>query len=126
MKDTPKQAELIMDERVKPSIQSVRRRLFVEQDGEEENVCNHIREDSQRKAEEDMKKWNFDFKRGVPLPGRYEWIKLDEHGNEISDSTNLVNEEQSQNEQTEQIEQREINARRNDEPADETATYENS
>ncbi|XP_029173861.1 cyclin-dependent kinase inhibitor 1-like isoform X3 [Nylanderia fulva] len=115
-----------MDERVKPSIQSVRRRLFVEQDGEEENVCNHIREDSQRKAEEDMKKWNFDFKRGVPLPGRYEWIKLDEHGNEISDSTNLVNEEQSQNEQTEQIEQREINARRNDEPADETATYENS
>lgn len=33
-----------------------------------------------------MKKWNFDFVHGKPLPGRYEWVKLDEQGNEISES----------------------------------------
>lgn len=33
-----------------------------------------------------MKKWNFDFVNEKPQPGRYEWVKLDEKGNEISES----------------------------------------
>ncbi|KAF3427480.1 hypothetical protein E2986_10639 [Frieseomelitta varia] len=28
-------------------------------------------------------RWNFDFEKEQPLPGRYEWVKLDEHGNEV-------------------------------------------
>lgn len=32
------------------------------------------------------KKWNFDFKHGKPLPGYYEWVKLDEQGNEVFES----------------------------------------
>lgn len=55
----------------------------------------------------------------MPIPGgRFEWIKEDKHGNEISDSTNVVNEEQNRNEQKEQTEK---NARKNDEPMDEIA-----
>lgn len=67
---------------------------------------------------QDKEKWNFDFKRGVPLPGRYEWVKLDEHGNEIPNSINSVNEVNT-NEQ-EQTEETERNVRRrNNEPMDE-------
>lgn len=111
-----------MDEYVKTSIDRARRKLFANEkdseNGEEENFCNHIREENRRRAEENMKKWNFDFERGVPLPGNFEWKKLDEHGNEISDSTNVINEEQNRNEQEEQTEK---NARKNDESMDETA-----
>lgn len=72
---------------------------------------------------QDMRKWNFDFKREMPLPGRYEWKKLDEHGNEISNSINLVNEEQNRNEEEEQTEETERNTRRrSDEPMTESAT----
>lgn len=28
-------------------------------------------------------RWNFDFEKEEPLPGRYVWVKLDQHGNEI-------------------------------------------
>lgn len=66
---------------------------------------------------QDKEKWNFDFKRGVPLSGRYEWVKLDEHGNEIPNSINSINETQNTNEQEEQTEETE--RRRNDEPMDE-------
>lgn len=40
-----------------------------------------------------MKKWNFDFVNGKPLPGRYEWVELDEQGNEVSEpkGTNGIN-----------------------------------
>lgn len=31
------------------------------------------------------RRWNFDFENEVPLPGRYEWVKIDLDGNEISD-----------------------------------------
>lgn len=72
---------------------------------------------------QDKEKWNFDFKNGVPLPGRYEWIKLDEHGNEIPNSINSVlhNEVQNTNEQEQQkTEETERDVRRrNDEPMDE-------
>ena len=33
--------------------------------------------------EQAKQRWNFDFEREEPLPGRYEWVKLDEHGNEV-------------------------------------------
>lgn len=33
-----------------------------------------------------MKKWNFDFVHGKPRPGRYEWVRLDEQGNEVPES----------------------------------------
>lgn len=36
--------------------------------------------------EQSTKKWNFDFVRGEPQPGRYEWVKVNEEGNEISES----------------------------------------
>lgn len=32
------------------------------------------------------RRWNFDFEKEEPLPGRYEWVKLDNHGNEIPNS----------------------------------------
>lgn len=32
-------------------------------------------------------RWNFDFKNDMPLPGRYEWIKIDSDRNESSDFT---------------------------------------
>lgn len=75
-----------------------------------------------------MERWNFDFKHEIPLPGRYEWVKLDEHGNEIPNSINLVNEEQNRNEQEEQTETEEETEEeternvRSDEPINESAT----
>lgn len=69
-----------------------------------------------------MKKWNFDFKHEMPLPGRFKWIKTDQYGNEISDPINLINEEQNRNEQ-EKIEETDKNSRRrNDEPMNENPT----
>ena len=33
--------------------------------------------------EQAKQRWNFDFEKEQPLPGRYEWVKLDEHRNEV-------------------------------------------
>lgn len=37
-------------------------------------------------------RWNFDFEREVPLSGRYEWVRIDRDGNEISDFAQSKNE----------------------------------
>lgn len=96
---------------------NVCRKLFAdenEDEDERQNYDNLIMEENIRQSERDKEKWNFDFKREVPLPGRYEWIKLDEHGNEIPNSINSINEVQNTNEQ----EETEGTERRNDEPMD--------
>ncbi|XP_011868195.1 PREDICTED: uncharacterized protein LOC105562182 isoform X2 [Vollenhovia emeryi] len=74
-------------------LQKVRRRLFHDEDDndgnaqqEREDVDNRFKEEMRIQQEQKMKKWNFDFVHGRPLPGRYEWVRLDEHGNEISES----------------------------------------
>ncbi|XP_072745774.1 uncharacterized protein [Anoplolepis gracilipes] len=109
-------------------LQRARRKLFADEndsDGEEQNFYNRIIEENRRISEEVMKKWNFDFNREMPLPGRYMWVKVDKYGNEISDSKNLVDEEQNRNEQEEQIEETETERntrRKNDEPTEENAT----
>ncbi|KYN15430.1 PREDICTED: uncharacterized protein LOC108765100 [Trachymyrmex cornetzi] len=68
----------------------VRRRLnFDDGDNdnpqERENINNHFLEERRIQLEEAMKKWDFDFLRGRPVenPVRYEWVQLDEQGNEI-------------------------------------------
>ncbi|XP_018307640.1 uncharacterized protein [Mycetomoellerius zeteki] len=71
-------------------LQRVRRRLnFDDGDNdnpqERENINNHILEERRIQLEEAMKKWDFDFLRGRPVenPIRYEWVPLDEQGNEV-------------------------------------------
>ncbi|XP_011268169.1 cyclin-dependent kinase inhibitor 1 isoform X2 [Camponotus floridanus] len=117
---TKHRARLTMERNASENERNVRRQLFTdenESEDERQNYDNLIMEDNLQQSERDKEKWNFDFKRGVPLPGRYQWIKLDEHGNEIPSSINSINEVQNTNEQEEQIEETE--RRRNDEPMDE-------
>ncbi|CAD1479805.1 unnamed protein product, partial [Heterotrigona itama] len=71
-------------------LRSVRRRLF-EDDGDEETPrssavednANYILEEARKNRENAKQRWNFDFENEEPLPGRYEWVRLDEHGNEV-------------------------------------------
>ncbi|KYN00673.1 PREDICTED: uncharacterized protein LOC108775706 isoform X2 [Cyphomyrmex costatus] len=69
----------------------VRRRLnFDDGDNdnpqERENINNHFLEEKRIQLEKAKKKWDFDFLRGRPVenPVRFEWTRLDEQGNEIS------------------------------------------
>ncbi|XP_032677798.1 cyclin-dependent kinase inhibitor 1-like isoform X2 [Odontomachus brunneus] len=59
--------------------------------GENDNFANCLFEEARRNLENAKEKWNFDFENEVPLSGRYEWVKLDRDGNEISDSAQLNN-----------------------------------
>ncbi|XP_050447100.1 uncharacterized protein LOC126849368 isoform X2 [Cataglyphis hispanica] len=118
----------MMEEHVNTSVnglRSTRRKLFADEndsDGEEQNFYNRIIEESRQRSEEDMKKWNFDFKHEIPLSGRFKWVKPDEYEKEISDPTNLIDEEQKRNEHEKRIEETEKNSRRNDEPINENPT----
>lgn len=49
-------------------------------------------------------RWNFDFENEVPLSGRYEWVKLDRDGNEISETSEQLRNEicDSREEQSEE------------------------
>jgi len=42
-----------------------------------------------------VQRWNFNFEREIPLPGRYEWVPVDKHGNEIPNSAILNNDVQN-------------------------------
>ncbi|XP_006568963.1 uncharacterized protein LOC725144 isoform X3 [Apis mellifera] len=75
-------------------IRSVRRRLFQDDDDDnetesgrnsriEDNVANCFFEEARKYRENAKERWNFDFEKEEPLPGRYVWVKLDQHGNEI-------------------------------------------
>ncbi|CAK9825891.1 hypothetical protein ANTRET_LOCUS3824 [Anthophora retusa] len=87
-------------------LRSVRRRLFQDDDddnetesgrnsGVEDNLANCFFEEARKNRENDVtfllrsvcgqakERWNFDFEKEEPLPGRYVWVKLDQHGNEI-------------------------------------------
>ncbi|XP_043509806.1 cyclin-dependent kinase inhibitor 1B-like isoform X1 [Frieseomelitta varia] len=72
-------------------LRNARRRLFEDDDddetvrnsGVEDNIANCIFEEARKNRENAKQRWNFDFEKEQPLPGRYEWVKLDEHGNEV-------------------------------------------
>ncbi|KAM4047744.1 uncharacterized protein ACNLHF_010833 isoform 1-T2 [Anomaloglossus baeobatrachus] len=55
-------------------IEKVRRNLFGEVDHEE------LKKDLERNMSDDLEKaelkWNFDFKKGIPLEGQYEWVRV--------------------------------------------------
>ncbi|XP_015114739.1 cyclin-dependent kinase inhibitor 1 isoform X2 [Diachasma alloeum] len=67
-------------------LKNVRRRLFkddedeatTEPQGNADNEANRFVEKARESFEQAKEKWNFDFDKGEPLPGRYEWIKADE------------------------------------------------
>ncbi|XP_015432265.1 PREDICTED: uncharacterized protein LOC107188484 isoform X1 [Dufourea novaeangliae] len=73
---------------------SVRRRLFQDNEDEnhgdsdrnsgvEDNLANCFYEEARKNRENAKERWNFDFEKEEPLPGRYVWVKLDQHGNEV-------------------------------------------
>lgn len=73
-------------------LRTVRRRLFQDDENDRqasldsvmhENVANYLFEEARRTRENAKERWNFDFEKEEPLPGRYEWVKLDQDGNEI-------------------------------------------
>lgn len=80
-------------------LRNVRRRLFQDDDdrrrdrenGVEDNVANCFVEEVRKHREEAKKKWNFDFEKERPLPGNYEWVRLDQDGNEIPMTTEVQN-----------------------------------
>ncbi|XP_043681264.1 histone H3.v1-like isoform X1 [Vespula pensylvanica] len=108
MRDLTNQARLTMQDRnvdVQEGIRfrSVRRRLFQEDEeigggrtrdlntGIEDNVANCFFEEVRKHREEAKKRWNFDFEKEIPLPGNYQWVKLDRDGNEIPMITEAQN-----------------------------------
>ena len=77
------------------SVRSVRRKLFQDDDddnerdlernsGVEDNLVNCFFEEARKNRENAKERWNFDFEKEEPLPGRYVWVKVDQDGNEIS------------------------------------------
>ncbi|EZA50613.1 cyclin-dependent kinase inhibitor 2 isoform X2 [Ooceraea biroi] len=98
-----------MEERNTHKIRNVRRRLFQDtddnNDGEGDNFVNRLLEEDRRQKELCKQRWNFDFEKEEPLPGRYEWVKLDDHRNEIPNST-MINDtvQNPQKQQSEEVE----------------------
>ncbi|XP_078049088.1 uncharacterized protein LOC144476259 isoform X1 [Augochlora pura] len=83
-----------VDEQRGRRLRNVRRRLFQDDEeenegdsslnsGVEDNLVNCFFEEARKNRENAKERWNFDFEKEEPLPGRYVWVKLDEHGNEI-------------------------------------------
>ncbi|XP_017788384.1 PREDICTED: uncharacterized protein LOC108570958 [Habropoda laboriosa] len=84
-------------------LRSVRRRLFQDDDdddnetesgrnsGVEDNLANCFFEEARKNRENAKERWNFDFEKEEPLPGRYVWVKLDQHGNEICNALETSN-----------------------------------
>nr|XP_012232109.1 PREDICTED: cyclin-dependent kinase inhibitor 2-like isoform X3 [Linepithema humile] len=109
MKDISEKARLTMEERnidleaIRFRDQDrVRRRLFNDDDNEVEqnNITNHLssEEEIQREREKSKERWNFDFEKGEPLTGRYEWEKVSEDGTESSiQSNNQIQNPQGEN-----------------------------
>ncbi|XP_024871658.1 uncharacterized protein LOC112454469 isoform X2 [Temnothorax curvispinosus] len=93
--NTPRKTRFVMAEKTNnlysARLRNVRRRLFQDDGDNDEqqkhkDIENRFSEERRIQLEQSMEKWNFDFVRGEPRPGRYEWVKLDEQGNEISES----------------------------------------
>ncbi|XP_014483540.1 PREDICTED: uncharacterized protein LOC106749026 isoform X2 [Dinoponera quadriceps] len=59
--------------------------------GENDNLVNRLFEEARRDRDNAKERWNFDFENEVPLSGRYEWVRVDRDGNEISDFAQLKN-----------------------------------
>lgn len=55
---------------------SVRRQLFTEDQPVEGDVEFAHDEESDRLLDQKQVEWNFDFRNGRPLPGRYEWVPV--------------------------------------------------
>ncbi|KAK2587273.1 hypothetical protein KPH14_003003 [Odynerus spinipes] len=116
MRDLHGEARLTMQDRnvdVQEGIRlrSVRRRLFQEDDdrrrdlntGVEDNVANCFFEEVRKHREEAKKRWNFDFEKEIPLPGNYQWVKLDRDGNEIP----MIAEAENKTAKTEEVMEKE-------------------
>ncbi|KAI4495960.1 hypothetical protein M0802_008175 [Mischocyttarus mexicanus] len=107
MRDITDKARLTMQDRnvdVQEGIRfrSVRRRLFQEEEEieggrrrdlntTEGNVVNCFFEEARKHREEAKEKWNFDFEKEIPLKGNYQWVKLDQDGNDIPMNAEVQN-----------------------------------
>ncbi|XP_076619305.1 uncharacterized protein LOC143340841 isoform X2 [Colletes latitarsis] len=83
-------------------LRNVRRRLFQDDEvdnegdsgrrsGVEDNLANCFFEEARKNRENAKQRWNFDFEKEEPLPGRYEWVKLDRDRNEIRNQLESCN-----------------------------------
>ncbi|XP_076236890.1 uncharacterized protein LOC143180806 isoform X2 [Calliopsis andreniformis] len=83
-------------------LHSVRRKLFQDagddSDGEpgrnsgvEDNIVNRFFEEARKNRANAKERWNFDFEKEEPLPGRYVWVKVDQDGNEIGNPLETSN-----------------------------------
>lgn len=108
MKDAVKEADLTMDKQDKNGWKERRpiaRQLFQKDDdvnngdenGQNEidhnNVLDRIAEEIRESQNDARRRWNFDFQNEVPLPGRYQWVRVNNnHGeNGIANSTRPIN-----------------------------------
>ncbi|XP_020289072.1 uncharacterized protein LOC109857228 isoform X2 [Pseudomyrmex gracilis] len=67
---------------------NVRRKLFQDDKDDpcdKEKRKEQILEEVRRQSEQSKLRWNFDFEKEIPLPGRYEWVKVE--AEETSDTT---------------------------------------
>ncbi|XP_053598734.1 uncharacterized protein LOC103573347 [Microplitis demolitor] len=83
-----------------PKLQSVRRKLFADDNeddsdednkttqGNDDNLANRLIEETRFEARE---RWNFDFEKGEPLTGQWEWVKIDEEFSDRTPATALGN-----------------------------------
>ncbi|KAK0074426.1 hypothetical protein PV325_008342 [Microctonus aethiopoides] len=88
-----------------PRGRGVRRRLFADEEdnnetsgsgmkqnqlGKLENDVNCFIEETRNDMDNAKKKWNFDFEKEEPLPGQYEWVKVGENFSENNSNDNLL------------------------------------
>ncbi|XP_043478238.1 cyclin-dependent kinase inhibitor 2-like isoform X3 [Leptopilina heterotoma] len=102
MRDLPISARLAMQDQNYEApeanrIRKVRRRLFEDEDkhDDKDNNINLVSEERRRHLEQAKEKWNFDFEKEKPLPGNYQWIKV----NKKETSKQEENEDTLQNKQ---------------------------
>ncbi|XP_011304289.1 uncharacterized protein [Fopius arisanus] len=69
------------------NIKNVRRRLFKDDDddgetsgprGTDDNEANIFMEEARKNFQNAKEKWNFDFAKNEPLPGRWQYVKANE------------------------------------------------
>ncbi|XP_014216401.1 cyclin-dependent kinase inhibitor 1-like isoform X2 [Copidosoma floridanum] len=76
-------------------LKSVRKRLNFGDTNDDnlptkEELERKFEEERRKELEEKKAKWNFDFKEGHPIEGRWEWMKVEQpNGNKIPRSTGI-------------------------------------
>ena len=59
------------------SSSSIRRQLFTEEQPVGRSGEHRSDKESEKLLDQKQAEWNFDFRNGKPLPGRYEWIQVE-------------------------------------------------